>query len=231
MDAHARLLPLITFIIIVYLYLRRPKPATRLLGGSAWTQMHSRSRDSEFRRTFRVSWDIFHWILEKIEDDIRPKLRAGANAVQPDEQLAMFLHRLATGWNYPSLATHYCKAISTAHSVCDKVRKAILRNLGDQVAHPTPAEAVAMAAAFNSDTKGQLMGAVGAMDGTHIHVRLPHSTLAQSYYHHKYGMSVILHAICDCRYGDSLIILTFAFAANRVDSHRFFSIIFKSVSY
>ena len=199
MDAAASRLRLFRFVLIIFMYIRRPKAATTMLGGSMWAQKWVRCTDDELRRNFRVRWDVFRWILAAIEDDIRPKPRSRREAVQPDEQLAMFLQRMAQGCNYPSLAAQYNRALSTVHACCDRVRKSLLRRLGHHIARPTPAEAVTNAAMFNSETNGQLMGAVGAMDGTHIHVRLPDSTLAQSYFHHKYGISVILHAICDCR--------------------------------
>jgi hypothetical protein len=181
--------------------------ATRMDGGSIWTQLYSRQTSSELRRSHRVSWAVFQWILGDIKELIEPKLRSGPDAVSAEEQLGMFLHRLASGMTYPTLAAMYSKSISTVHSCLDKVRKAIILRLGRVIKRPTPDEAAGIAAMFTSYTKGVLFGAIGAMDGTHIHVRVPSKELASSYYHHKYGLSIVLHCVCDSRCDRAVLFL------------------------
>ena len=132
------------------------QPRTRPRGGSEWRMYHVAKRDDELVRSHRVTWAIFDHILDKLRADLTPVRRKGVRTVEPDEQLAMFLHRLAKGMDYSDLSGRYDVAKSTAIVFVKRITGSFLIQFQDVISLPSLDEIPAIAAGFSSATGGRL---------------------------------------------------------------------------
>lgn len=188
---------------ILYIYKRvfLEQPRTRVVGGSAYYRLYQDMPDAELVRAIRVDSTLFRWFVSVMESDLLPKGKGRYLPIEPAEKVCIFLHRLASGMRLVDMCAMYDKSDKALRDCLNAVRVSFLRHFGRFIRVPCTRKEIKDAAeSMYSKSNDKLANCIGAMDGSHIAIKCPSTELGMAYFHHKCGMCINIHIVCDGRY-------------------------------
>ena len=136
---------------------------------SWWEHGYQNWTDAQFKKRFRVSQDMFQFMLDEIADDIRKETTRFKNPTSPELQLALTFYRLSHGCTYATVGDLFGVATSTACTIFLVVTKVIVCKLYDKfiVLPENDEEWKAELTSFLEDWE---FPCVGAWDGFHVYI-------------------------------------------------------------
>lgn len=168
-----------------------------------WDFVWANYSESRFRKTFRVSRNIFIMILGKVRHHLtRPTITE--QAISPACRLAICLYRLARGDYYYTLAEMCGLGTSTIQGIVIEVCEAIVCNLWDSgVSSLFPSTEKEMKEKIiDMEEMWQFPVCWAAVDGCHIPIKCPDGgcEAAKEYHNFKNFYSIVLMGLVDAKY-------------------------------
>lgn len=157
-------------------------------------QMDIPEHVDDFKTHFRISRDVFHIVLENINDSL---IRAGNGPhqnVPPEKQLLVGLSYLATSQSMRETAHIFCLSKSTVHQIVKDVCSALTQRCNRIIRWPPPQRQVEIATAV--EEVSSLPGVIGFIDGSHIRLSAALGG-EQDYYNRKGYPSMQLQIVVD----------------------------------
>ena len=167
---------------------------------------------SEFIRYFRLHPQCFYYVLDAIEDDIRPRTQRsvfGNSPILPHKKLCIFLYRLSSrGTTCFDVAIDFGVSESTVTRVTKQVANAIILRLGHLIHFPDTVDAMKEKSRQWRDimiAQGEqyIPGVIGAIDGSFIAIyilKFMEDGERNSYFNRKCFLSMTLQLIVDARH-------------------------------
>ncbi|XP_060859640.1 uncharacterized protein LOC132951195 [Metopolophium dirhodum] len=152
--------------------------------------------ETRFRAYFRVSFELFNYILNAIKEDIRrrPSNRI-KKPISPEEKLSVTLRFLATGESYRSLAFQFRISHSWISTIIREVLVAICHRLKN-IAIPEPTQCSLSKVANDFYEMWNFPNCCGAIDGKHIRIVCPDNS-GSLFFNYKSFFSIVLLALVD----------------------------------
>ncbi|KAI5693506.1 hypothetical protein M8J75_000389 [Diaphorina citri] len=136
-----------------------------------------------------MSRNCFHYILNKIAEDLTKQNTTFREAITPQEKLAVTLRFLATGDSYRTIAFNYRLGHSTVQTIVQDVCIAIIANLKAE-SLPTPTKEKWKEIANEFWNLWNFPHCLGALDGKHIKIVAPANS-GSNYFNYKHTFSVV----------------------------------------
>ena len=114
-----------------------------------------------------------------------------------EDKLACYVLHLATGVSYRSIGLTFDMSEGYVVRVVASVSAAIMLEYFDIIGWPSRPEALEAVATW--EARYGIEGCVGAMDGTHIHLRAT-ALIKKAQWNYKRFHSFVLHAVVDNKY-------------------------------
>ncbi|VDI18195.1 Hypothetical predicted protein [Mytilus galloprovincialis] len=148
----------------------------------------------DFKMHYRISRDVFHIILESVQDLLIRGGRGPHDTVTPEKQLLVCFSYLATNQSMRETAHFFNLSKSTVHQIIKEVCN-ILVNLRDRIIRwPSPRQQTEIATEVEAVCS--LPGVTGFIDGTHIRLSAAIGG-ERDYYNRKGYPSIQLQAVVD----------------------------------
>lgn len=168
-----------------------------------WNSVWSSYSEKRFRGTFRVSRNIFNFVLNGIANNLRKATRTEL-PVSPACRLAICLYRLARGDYYYTLSEMSGLGVATIQGIVIEVCQAIVLNLWQDAVtrHFPSSEEQLRKKIIEMEEIWQFPCCWAAVDGCHISIKCPDggAEAAKEYYNFKNFYSIVLMGLVDAKY-------------------------------
>ncbi|CAF5024372.1 unnamed protein product [Rotaria sp. Silwood1] len=149
-----------------------------------------------FRQNFRISRDLFNWILEQIGNDLQKEELSMQTTISPAKRLAIGLYTLATTAEYRTIANLFGVSRSTVCVIFEEVIDTIVSRLYYRyIKLPVGKELSEVIDGFR--TTWGFPQCAGAIDGTHFAILAPVDNAADYYnrkaYHSMHAQFLVDH--------------------------------------
>jgi len=155
-------------------------------------------------RYLRMSPERFDHLLSLVGPLIKKQDTKFREAITPGERLALTLRFLASGDSQVSLAFQFRVGDKSVSRIVSETSLAIWKVLQPIYVSPPTKASEWRRIAIDFEDLWQLPHVVGAIDGKHIAMEAP-SRSGSLFFNHKGFFSHVLMAVCDARYGFSLV--------------------------
>jgi len=159
-------------------------------------QRHLLDNETLFHQYFRVTRQLFHYVLPKIEADLGTESTTWVpQPINAHQKLCITLRYLATGESFRSLAFQYRVHHSAVSRFVKQCLEAIVKALLKE-AIPEPTTDSLKQTIRDYYSKWQFQNCCGAIDGKHVRVKCPPNS-GSAFYNYKEYFSIVLLAIVD----------------------------------
>ena len=171
----------IEYVLILFLYLA---PVAMLLAQGIILPKQARgyrfdtgrrALDSILSSQHETRYQEAFCMAQPIVDAILHRLRIAGledSKIHADEKLLMFMRIAGHGWHFRDVAEVHGRAISTVSHTFNQVLQSILRLYNEEVSIPSDNQ-IAMEISSKPTLNPHFKDCVGAIDGSHISVRVP----------------------------------------------------------
>jgi hypothetical protein len=164
-----------------------------------WDNIRERYTNAEFYNYFRMNWDSFYWIVNKVENAIQTNDTKFRPAIRVDKKVAVAIYILATNSDYKTVGSLFGLGRSTVgkcfHDFIDAALRVIVPEL---IKWPTSLEQL-MVKEKEFDKLWGFPMTIGAIDGCHVPFHPP-KRYQSDYYNFKGWYSVNMLVISDAKY-------------------------------
>ena len=164
----------------------------------SWFEIHYYDRTIPggfFRKQLRMHRDSFDALLRVLQHRLLRQNTILRNCISPEKVLASGLYRLAHGNSYESIGLALNIGRSTVLECVQDVVEALVDLKDEYIKFPVT-HAETQAAIDTFARKSDLPNVVGAIDGTHIHIKAPKDS-AVDYFSRYQQHDFIIQAIAD----------------------------------
>ena len=168
-----------------------------------WTNICENYSDRRFKKTFRITRTTFHFILERIREDLERKT-VTEEPISPACRLALCLYRLGKG-DYPySIAEMSGFGESTIRTVTTETCKSIITRLFTESVsqHFPKTKEQFIDKMLDTEERWQFPCCWTSVDGCHLSINCPPGgQMSQKEYHNfKNFFSIVLIVMVDSKY-------------------------------
>lgn len=151
--------------------------------------------DDHFLQRFRLSKDVVRYLVNKIGNEIRPRTMKN-HAVTPEQQILFTLRFYASGTFLITCGDFVGISKATGSHIIRRVSRALARLAPQFINFPeNEAERNLVAQRFHNILK--FPHCLGAIDCTHVRIRLPGGENAEIFQNRKGWFSINVQTVCD----------------------------------
>ena len=168
-----------------------------------WENVFNTYSDARFKKTFRVSRDTFHFILNRIAPFLI-RQTVTEEPITPALRLAICLYRLGRGDYLYTISEMSGLGVSTVSSICQEVCQVLVDHLWNETVstHMPQTEEEFKQKILDMEEFWQFPCCWTAIDGCHIPMKCPPGGLkaCKEYHNFKNFYSIVLMAMVDSHY-------------------------------
>ncbi|XP_071105223.1 uncharacterized protein [Haliotis cracherodii] len=150
----------------------------------------------EFHGYFRMSKDMFDYVLAKIKDVIKRQDTRLCKSISPRERLAVTLRYLATAESFTSLSYNYRIGATTIGLIVKDICAAIWQTMQPEFMKVPSTSDDWREIANGFEESWQFPNCCGAVDGKHVVMKAPPNS-GSVFYNYKGTFSIIILAAVD----------------------------------
>lgn len=193
-----------TYLQFLFLLFMRKKPRDLILNRNTegvfniLVKKYLLSEEDEFMKYFRVTPQLFYFILERISRELtREPYNRNLNPISAEQKLCVALRYMATGETHASLSYSFRISRSWIGIIIKEVLNAIKTKLFFALPPPTKEQFKQNGIEFGK--RWNFPNVMGCLDGKHVRVQCPKKT-GSLYYNYKDFFSIVLLALVGPNY-------------------------------